>query len=136
MELTEFWNVPMASENFANDGIVRLFGNGTLSASVVRRQIPSHDLHHPITWILEIGDANKQIRVGKVVGVHLQEGAPLEDERRQHNLRQIHADLHLRQEMRHNRAVRLHWQIIVGLVLVNCWRESPSREETINHSRN
>lgn len=85
----------MTPKDFANDGIVRFFGNRTFSAGVVRRQVPSHDLHHPITRILEVGDSYEEIRMGEVVGVHFQQRSALEDKGRQDHLGQVHADLHL-----------------------------------------
>jgi hypothetical protein len=56
--LTEFWNLPMAAKNFANYRIVGFLGNSAFAASVISRQIPSHDLHHSVAGILEVGNAN------------------------------------------------------------------------------
>lgn len=108
MNLTKLGNVPMASKNFTNDWIVRLFGNRAFTSSMIRRQVPSHNLHHPFTWIFEIGDSYEQIRMGKVISVHFEQWSTLENESGQHDLRQIHADFHLRQEMCNNRTMRFH----------------------------
>lgn len=37
----------------------------------------------------------KQIRMSKIIGVHLQQWSTLQDESGQHNLRQVHSDLYL-----------------------------------------
>lgn len=61
-------NVPMAPEYLAQDGIVGLLGDGTLSAGVVRRQVPLDDLHHPVFGILYVRYPEKSMdRVRKNV---------------------------------------------------------------------
>lgn len=42
---------------------------------------------------------DEEIRVREEVGVHLEQGALLEDEGRQHDLGQVHPDAHLRQQV-------------------------------------
>lgn len=48
------FQVPVALENFSKDGIVRFLGDSTLSASMVRTEVPFDHLDHTVSlrWLI------------------------------------------------------------------------------------
>jgi aminoglycoside phosphotransferase family enzyme len=56
--------------------------------------------------------------MGEIVRVHFQQRAPLEDERWKDDFREVHSDLHLREEVTNDRAVALDLHVELVVVLV------------------
>jgi aminoglycoside phosphotransferase family enzyme len=65
----------------------------------------------------------EEVRMGEIVRVHFQQRAPLEDERWKDDFREVHSDLHLREEVTNDRAVALdlHVELVVVLVQGYGW---------------
>ena len=53
--------LPMAAKSFAQNWIVRFFGNAGSSASMKRRQVPLEHGYHSVLGGLTVGDADKKI---------------------------------------------------------------------------
>lgn len=56
--------------------------------------------------------------MSKVIGVHFQERAALQNKRGQYHFREVHADFNLGQQVRNHRSVRLHTEVRLFLLLV------------------
>ena len=116
--LPALWELPVAPEDLAQDGVVRFLRDRALPAGVVRRQVPLDHLDDAVAGVLQLGDPDEEVGVGEVVGVHLEEGASFEDEGGEDDLGQVHADLHLREEVADDRALALHFDVVLVVVVV------------------
>lgn len=51
------WQVPVAVEDFSQDGVVRFFGHWALPPRMECRQVPLHHLHHALPGLRLLSDA-------------------------------------------------------------------------------
>ena len=59
MAYNEKEDLPMAAKSFAQNRIVRFFGDAGSSASMKRRQVPLEHGYHTVFGGLTVGDADK-----------------------------------------------------------------------------
>ncbi|RUS80960.1 hypothetical protein EGW08_011280, partial [Elysia chlorotica] len=100
--------MPITPESFTENWVVRLLSNLTGAAGMKSTEIPTDHLHHSLPWGSHISDPVKSIWVSKEVCEHLQQRAPLQDERGQHHLCQVHPYPHLGQQVTNDAAMLLH----------------------------
>lgn len=73
-------HLPGAVEGLADDGVVGLLGNGALAALVEGGEVVLDEADHAVLGAAAVRDGDEEFRVGHEVGVHLQQGALLQDE--------------------------------------------------------
>jgi hypothetical protein len=71
--LTHIRYVPVTSKNLTQNGVVWLFGNSTLSSGVIDAHVPFNNLNYSISRFSEVCNLQKQVGMGKVVGVHFEQ---------------------------------------------------------------
>ena len=80
-------------------------------------EVPPQNSDHPLLRVLAVGDVQKNIGVREKVRVHLEERPAFQNEGGQHDLRQVHPDPDLRQQVGDDGPVALHVDVFfVGLV--------------------
>lgn len=77
---------PGAVKRLADDGVIGLLGQGPLAALMEGCEVILHKANDSLLWRGSGSDGQQQVWVRHEVGIHLQQGSLLQDERGKHHL--------------------------------------------------
>lgn len=81
-------HIPGTVEVLTQDGVIGFLGHGTLPALMKGSQVVLNEANDSLLWCAARSDGEEHVRVSHEVGIHLQQGALLQDEGREHHLEQ------------------------------------------------